>query len=90
MNRSHPELIYNLSEQGKEFLDVSAPAGLVQSFQLTRELTNRQVSYVFCLKCSIHPLFITPSTVNPLGRSTNCMILWSWMWSAVLRRARCL
>lgn len=35
--------MYNLSEQGKEFLDVSASEMLVQSFQLTRDLTNRQV-----------------------------------------------
>ena len=40
--------MYNLSDQGKDVLDVAASEMLVQSFQLTRDLTNRQVVAIPC------------------------------------------
>lgn len=37
------ELVYTLSEQGKEFMHVALPNELIPSFQLTRDLINRKV-----------------------------------------------
>lgn len=84
------ELVYNLSEQGKEFLDVSASEMLVQSFQLTRDLTNRQVVAIPCWLHSIPQLFITPWTVSTQVRSTNSMTLSFWTWSVMMQQSICL
>lgn len=84
------ELVYNLSEQGKEFLDVSASEMLVQSFQLTRDLTNRQVVAISLWLHSIPQLFITPWTVSTQARSTNFMTLSFWTWSVMMQQSICL
>lgn len=77
------ELVYNLSEQGKEFLDVSAPDALIKSFQLTRDLTNRQVVDLSMLLRSILLLYITPLMVSLQVRYINSMTFLFWNWSAV-------
>ena len=84
------ELVYNLSEQGKEFLDVSASEMLVQSFQLTRDLTNRQVVAISLWLHSIPQLFITPWAVSIQDRSTNFMTLSFWTWSVMMQQSICL